>query len=135
MLFHVTFVLLEFLKLNQEAVCDKRISYVPPCNKYQSCNSYIINSTTNETIFCNGAQSCNNSWIRSSSLWCDGYGSCCNTVAISYQDTLWGQSCDAYGTCMKSNLSAVNMIFCGATYSCSGSYLTLSEDNQVFCNF
>ena len=117
-------------KLHQETVCDQNFSHIPECNQYQSCNNEIINSTTRATICCHGAQSCNNSWIRSSSLRCEGYGACSRTTVKTYTEITYEQDCNAYGTCMESNLSAANMIFCAAPYSCSGSNLRFSEDGS-----
>ena len=111
--------------IQHRAICDQ-------CNEYQSCNNDIINSTTGYTLYCNGAESCNNSWIRSSSLGCTSYGSCCNstTITYNYNDITYEQDCNSHGTCMESILSAVDAIFCGGSYSCSGSNLKFSGDGS-----
>ena len=109
-------------------LCD---SYIPECKKYESCSNDLINSTTNETLYCNGAQSCNNSWLRSSLVWCYGYSSCYNSTTISYGHTDWEQQCNGYGSCMQSNLSSLNYITCNAPYSCSGSNLKFLADGTT----
>ena len=104
-------------------------AYPYDCSKYQSCYNETINSTTSDKLICSGAQTCDNSWIKSYELFCDGYGSCSNSTTITYGYQTWA-TCAGYGSCIESYLTVNNFIGCNVPYSCSGSYLNASGDGS-----
>ena len=124
----MTLVVTIFIILLEQVTCGFIYDH-GDCDTYQSCSNDKINGTTSSTdhILCGGAQSCDNSFIKSSDAYvdCCGYGTCCNSTTQG--NSKYIQHCNGYGSCMQSTVSSFGSISCDGQSSCSGSNVKVAS--------
>ena len=102
------------------------------CTQYQSCFNKTIQYEPNIDFSCEGAQSCNDSTIQTSTsrLICNGYGTCSGDTSQTYSgDSTY---CEGSNSCLHGNISSDSAIVCNGYNSCSNSHIQLTSHTTPF---
>lgn len=95
------------------------------CDDFQSCSSINYNQTSpfnyQQTVLCNGANTCNSSFIKSYDLVCEGNASC-QYATVQSADIL---TCTGHRSCINASSSASNGMTCDGYYACFNSNISV----------
>ena len=93
------------------------------CTKYESCFNTTIHF--NDTLYCDGAQSCIDCNIDAGNLGCEGFGTCSGDKSTIYiTNNTW---CDGANSCSQGNITSDGQILCDGYNTCSNGNVQLTS--------